>query len=167
MTLERGLTVRAYSDELAPNFYAINAEWIESMFSLEEKDRQMLSRPRETIIDPGGFILFIESADLGIVGTCALMKIAEGVFELTKMGVLERARGRKAGEVLLAACLERARAMEVDTLYLLTNAKCVAAIALYEKLGFRHDLDILNVYGRAYARCNVAMRYPRQSPQNG
>jgi len=87
------------------------------------------------------------------------MKIEDGVFELTKMGVLERARGRKAGELLLSAALERAKSMEIDTLFLLTNAKCVAAIKLYEKLGFEHDAEIMKRYGGEYARCNVAMRY--------
>lgn len=153
------LRLREYSDELAKDFYAINAAWIESMFALEDRDRQILSNPRQTILDPGGIILFVESAQLGVVGTCALMKIEDGVFELTKMGVLECARGRKAGELLLQAALARARTMNIDTLYLLTSAKCVAAIKLYEKLGFRHDARILKKYGAEYARCDVAMRY--------
>ena len=155
------LAIREYSDDLAKDFYAINAEWIESMFSLEEKDREILSHPREKIVDPGGVILFVESAELGVVGTCALMKVDDGVFEVTKMGVLERARGRKAGELLLETALARASTMDVETLYLLTNSKCVAAIHLYEKLGFRHDEEIMKRYGATYARCDVAMRYRR------
>ena len=153
------LAIREYSDDLASDFYAINAEWIESMFALEEKDRELLAHPREKIVDPGGVILFVESAKLGVVGTCALMKVEERVFELTKMGVLERARGRRAGELLLEAALARASTMDIETLYLLTSSKCVAAIHLYEKLGFRHDAEIMHKYGSAYARCDVAMRY--------
>ena len=49
--------------------------------------------------------------------------------------------------------------MGIETLYLLTNAKCVPAINLYEKLGFRHDARIMKKYGAQYARCDVAMRY--------
>ncbi|MCW5834672.1 MAG: GNAT family N-acetyltransferase [Labilithrix sp.] len=154
------LAIREYSDDLAKDFYAINAEWIESMFALEDKDRAILADPRGTILDRGGVILFVESAELGVVGTCALMKVEEGVFELTKMGVLERARGRKAGELLLTTALARASTMDVDSLYLLTNSKCVAAIKLYEKLGFRHDAAIMRRYGASYARCDVAMSYP-------
>lgn len=153
------LTVRDYDDSLADAFYAINAEWISSMFALEPKDHEILSNPRARIVDPGGVILFVESGDLGVVGTCALMKVDDGVFELTKMGVLERARGRRAGELLMAKTLERARDMGVSTLYLLTNRRCVAAIALYEKHGFVHDAAIMKRYGAAYARCDVAMRY--------
>ena len=88
------------------------------------------------------------------------MKVEEGVYELTKMGVLERARGRGAGELLLESAIIRASTMNMETLYLLTNSKCVAAIKLYEKLGFRHDAEIMKKYGAAYARCDVAMRYP-------
>lgn len=153
------LAVREYSDDLAPAFHDINVEWIESMFSLEDKDREILAHPREAIVDPGGVILFVESADLGVIGTCALMKVDEGVFELTKMGVLERARGRRAGELLLTTALARASTMNIDTLFLLTSSKCVAAIRLYEKLGFRHDAAIMKKYGATYARCDVAMRY--------
>lgn len=155
------LAIREWSDDLAQAFHDINAAWIESMFTLEEKDREILLHPREAILDGGGVIVFVESAELGVVGTCALMKVAPGVFEVTKMGVLESARGRRAGELLLEAVLARASAMDIDTLFLLTNAKCVPAIRLYEKLGFVHDAEIMSRYGAEYARCNVAMRYPR------
>lgn len=158
--LERtDLAVREYSDDLRQAFHDINAEWIQSMFTLEKKDKELMSRPRETIIDPGGVILFAESRELGVVGTCALLKIEDGVFELSKMGVLERARGRGAGELLLESAILRASTMGIETLYLLTNSKCVAAIKLYEKLGFVHDAEIMKRYGAAYARCDVAMRY--------
>jgi GNAT superfamily N-acetyltransferase len=75
------------------------------------------------------------------------------------MGVLESARGLKAGEFLLAAVIDRAMALGADPLYLLTNTKCAAAIHLYEKHGFRHDPDIMARYGSRYERCNVATRH--------
>jgi len=153
------LRVREYEDALAEDFHRINAEWISSMFRLEENDVQILTRPRELIVDRGGVILFVEAQGLGVVGTCALIRIEEGVFELTKMGVLESARGRKAGEFLLAATLQRARSMGIGTLYLLTNSRCASAIHLYEKLGFEHDAEIMQRYAARYERCDVAMRW--------
>ena len=153
------LTIREYSDELAGHFHDINAEWIDAMFRLEPIDREVLENPRVKIVDPGGVILFVEAKGLGIVGTCALLKTGPSSYELTKMGVRESARGLKAGEFLLAAAIERAASLNADPLYLLTNAKCAAAIHLYEKLGFRHDADIMATYGALYARCDVAMRY--------
>ncbi len=153
------LTIREYSDELAGQFHDINAEWITAMFRLEPIDREVLENPRAKIVDPGGVILFVEAQGLGIVGTCALLKTGPSSYELTKMGVRESARGLKAGEFLLAAAIERAASLGADPLYLLTNAKCAAAIHLYEKLGFRHDAEIMATYGALYARCDVAMRY--------
>lgn len=159
LAIPPALSVRPYSDDLAEDFYRINAQWVQAMFTLEENDIQLLTRPRELIIERGGEILFVETPDAGIVGTCALIRMEDGVYELTKMGVSEAARGRKAGEFLLAATLDRARAMGMETLYLLTNRKCAAAIHLYEKLGFIHSEEIMQRYGRRYERCDVAMIY--------
>ncbi|SDC86518.1 N-acetylglutamate synthase, GNAT family [Massilia sp. PDC64] len=153
------LTIREYSDDLAPYFHDINAEWINDMFQLEATDREVLENPRARIVDPGGVILFAEAKGLGIVGTCALQKTGERSFELTKMGVRASARGLKVGEFLLRAMIERAMQIGAEPLYLLTNTKCAAAIHLYEKAGFQHDADIMARYGARYARCNVAMRY--------
>jgi DNA-binding MarR family transcriptional regulator len=154
-----GLTILRYDDALARHFHDINAEWIETMYRLEQTDRDVLENPRERIIDPGGDILFVETEGLGVVGTCALQRTGPGRFELTKMGVLASARGRKAGEFLLRATIARAADMGAETLYLLSNRKSEAAIHLYEKLGFVHDADIMGDFGARYARCDVAMRY--------
>lgn len=154
-----GLTIHEFSDDLAVHFRDINAEWIGAMFALEPTDRDVLEHPRARIVDAGGDILFVEADGLGIVGACALQKTGPSAFELTKMGVRESARGLKAGERLLEAIIERAIERGADPLYLLTNARCAAAIHLYEKLGFRHDAQIMARYGARYARCDVAMRY--------
>jgi len=154
-----GCSIVEFSDALAQDFHDINAEWIGSMFRLEETDREVLENPRARIIDPGGAILFVSAEGLGIVGACALQKTGERQFELTKMGVLESARGCKAGEFLLRAVIARAQAMGAEVLYLLSNKKSAAAVHLYEKLGFVHDAEIMRDFGGGYARCDVAMRY--------
>ena len=154
-----GLSILRYSDALARDFHDINAEWIAAMYRLEQTDRDVLENPRERIIDAGGDILFVAAEGLGVVGTCALQKTGEHRFELTKMGVVDSARGRKAGEFLLRAVIARARDMGAETLYLLSNRKSEAAIHLYEKLGFVHDPAIMAEFGARYQRCDVAMRY--------
>lgn len=161
------LRLREFEDGLAGEFHDINAEWITTMFALEDTDREVLENPRERIIAPGGTILFVEAAGLGIVGACALQKTGERSFELTKMGVRQCARGLKAGEFLLARVIERAAEMGADPLYLLTNRKCEAAIHLYEKLGFVHDAGIMENYGARYERCDVAMLYAPAANQAG
>lgn len=158
------LTIEPFRDDIAPAFAAINGEWIEAMYTMEQTDRDVLGNPRARIIDKGGEILFARSAALGLVGACALMPHANREFELTKMGVLSAARGRKVGEFLLAGVIARAREMKaegpLDSLFLLTNRKSEAAIHLYEKLGFFHSADIMERHGSRYERCNVAMAFP-------
>ena len=155
------MQILPYTDTLAPHFAHINAAWIEDMFVLEDHDRHVLAHPREAIVDKGGVILFAATPDDAIIGTGALMPTAPGAYELTKMGVLATARGTGAGAALLAALIDRARDLPgIDTLYLLTSRKCGAAIHLYERAGFVHDAEIMARFGHAYARCDVAMRYP-------
>ena len=149
-----------FRDELAQDFYDINAPWIEEMFSLEPMDKAQLGDPKTHIIDKGGKIFFVKDPELGLIGAAALNPHEPGRYELTKMGVKKEARGRKAGEFLLAALIEEAKAMGVKDLFLLTNTKCEAAIHLYEKAGFYHDEIVMTDKGSIYCRCNVAMRYP-------
>lgn len=154
------LTIVPYSPELAETFGRINREWIEAMFVLEEHDRDVLSDPQSHIIDKGGDIFFVHSSSLGIIGTCALRPADQGFTELTKMGVTQASRGRKAGEFLLRAVIDHAvKSGAADKLFLATNSKCAAAIHLYEKTGFRHDDQIRELFGSRYDRCNVAMRF--------
>lgn len=152
-------SIREYSDDLAEVFRAISVEWIEGMYRLEPADLEVLDHPRERIIEPGGAILFVQAEGVGIIGTCALRKTAEREFELTKMGVMQAARGVKAGEFLLGAAIARAQTLGAELLYLLSNRKSAAAVRLYEKLGFVHDPEILRRFGAHYQRCDVAMRY--------
>jgi len=158
------LVIHEFIDDLAIHFRDINAEWINSMFRLEDTDREVLENPRARIIDAGGVILFVEASGVGIVGTCALQKTGASSYELTKMGVRQSSRGLKVGEFLLAAVIERAKSLGADPLYLLTNTRCGPAIHLYEKLGFRHDAEIMVRYGARYRRCDVAMRYYGRLP---
>jgi N-acetylglutamate synthase-like GNAT family acetyltransferase len=153
------LRISEYRDDLASMFHDINAEWIETMFEMEDVDRHVLQNPRETIIDAGGTILFVEADGHGIVGAGALRWDAPGQLELTKMGVLSNLRGLKAGEFLLHALIERGVAMQPERLFLMTNKICEAAIHLYKKSGFVHDAALLAEVRHRYERCDVAMLY--------
>jgi DNA-binding MarR family transcriptional regulator/N-acetylglutamate synthase-like GNAT family acetyltransferase len=154
-----GLRILEYRDELASKFRDINMQWISAMYKVEQADLDVLDNPRSRIIDAGGQILFVEADGLGIVGTCALRKTGKAQYELTKMGVLEDARGLKVGQFLLKAIIQRAGQLGAKRLYLLSNSKSAIAIRLYEKLGFRHDKNIMREFGASYERCNVAMLY--------
>nr|WP_136250440.1 GNAT family N-acetyltransferase [Ningiella ruwaisensis] len=158
---ESELFILPFEPHLAVHFERINRIWIEEMFVLEKIDERVLQNPQRYIIDKGGYVFFVSHKRLGIVGTCALMHTGDQNFELTKMGVLPQARGLKVGEQLLQFVIQYAKQIPANMLYLLTNKKCAAAIHLYEKNGFHHDAGIMERYGKAYERCNVAMLYRR------
>ena len=153
------LRIVEFRDELAGAFHDINAEWINTMFVMEDVDRYVLQNPRETIIDLGGAVLFVELEGTGIVGAGALRWSEQGQLELTKMGVKSGLRGLKAGEFLLDALIARAATMAPERLFLLTSKRCEAAIHLYEKSGFEHDAELLVTARHHYDRCDVAMTY--------
>lgn len=152
-----------FTPELAKYFYSINAQWVKDMFVMEEIDEKILSNPQKYIIDEGGQIWFATHKNLGVIGTCAVKNFGNKWFELTKMGVLESARGLKAGEILLKQVIEDCNQTDIDTLFLLTSSKCEAAIHLYEKNGFVHDEGIKAKFNELYERSDTFMKYMGKS----
>jgi len=148
-----------YTPQLAKYFYSINAEWVNDMFFMEDIDDKILSNPQKHIIDKGGQIWFAVHDELGVIGTCAVKNFGDKWYELTKMGVLESARGLKAGEILLKQVIKDCNTMDMDTLFLLTSSKCEAAIHLYEKNGFVHDQGIKEKFQELYERSDTYMKY--------
>ena len=153
------LQFHSFTIQLAPYFNSINSEWINDMFYLEDVDKEILQNPKENIIDKGGNIWFAKHFELGVLGTCAIKKMIDGSFELTKMGVLQKSRGLKVGEKLLKHVLRESKRLNMRPLFLITNTKCESAIHLYEKNGFSHDQALLEKYKDSYDRANVAMTY--------
>jgi putative acetyltransferase len=140
-------------DETA--FLRLNEEWIATLFTLEDADHKVLGNPQEYILSPGGQILF---ATIGgeAVGCCALMLEAEREYEVAKMAVTPRYRGRGIGRKLLEAIVGEGRRMGAKRLHLDTNSKLKDAIHLYEAIGFQH-LPAERIKPSPYTRSNVSM----------
>ena len=155
----RKVEIVPFRAELAHHFQSINEQWINAMFSMEPLDRAILEDPQGYIVDPGGQVWFAVVDGLGVVGTCALLRHEGNALELTKMGVLESARGLKVGEKLLKRVIDEAVRCRPDLLFLLTNRICAPAIHLYEKNGFVHCPKVKARYANEYERSNVYMRY--------
>ena len=149
------LTIREFRPGDQAAFRGLNEEWIIRYFALESKDEASLADPAGTILDRGGRI-FLAARDSQPVGCCALLAMAPGEFEVAKMAVTESSQGAGIGRRLLEKAITEARASGARRLYLETNRKLVAAIRLYESLGFRH-LPAERVIASCYARANVYM----------
>jgi DNA-binding MarR family transcriptional regulator/predicted GNAT family N-acyltransferase len=148
------LRIVSFEPTLREHFYRLNEAWLRKYFYVEEIDHRVLSNPETEILDGGGAILF---AMLGedVVGTCALLRESEGVYELTKMAVDEQRQGLGIGRALLEAAIAEFHRHRGRTLFLETHDKLVPAIRLYESLGFEHQPSIKP--DSHYARANVYM----------
>lgn len=146
--------IHLYTPELAPYFLSINQEWIERYFTMEPFDITQLQKPKETIRDHGGEVLFAEWKK-EIVGTVALKKINDAQYELIKMGVSPKAQGKNIGLLLGNAALEWAKAQGAAKVILYSNSLLAPAIALYRKMGFKE----IPIESGTYDRCDIKMEY--------
>ena len=146
------LEIIEFSDRYAKFFTSLNMAWVEKYFVVEPMDHKMLSEPKKYIIDEGGYIFFAKVDD-NIVGTFALIKVEDKIYELSKMAVDEHFIGKKIGNRMLEFCLDEAKRLKADKIILYSNTKLQPAIHLYKKFGFKEvPLDHTE-----YERANIKM----------
>lgn len=148
--------VREYTAEDAAAFRDLNLAWVEAFFTVEAEDRAQLEDPQTHILDPGGAILIAEYNGEA-VGTAGLVPgHGEGVLELIKMSARTDVQGKGIGRALMEAAIAKSRDMGAAQIWLETNTKLAAALALYRKVGFR-ELTGDEVTPTPYDRCNCQM----------
>ena len=145
----------SFSRQDADAFRSLNEEWITRHFVLEAKDIQTLSDPEGTILRRGGRLLLACLGDEP-VGCVALIPMGEGVFELSKMAVSPRVRGRGIGRKLLLASIAEGKALGAVSLFLGSSTKLPDAVHLYGSVGFRH-VPPFRLPKLAYQRADVFM----------
>ena len=62
--------------------------------------------------------------------------LPEGICELVKMYLHKNARGKGLGRTLIGQCLEQAKKMGYEKVYLETMPELKKAVSVYEKFGF-------------------------------
>lgn len=152
---EGGVEIIEFAASHAAAFDRLNREWLERLFRVEEIDEVMLADPEGSIVARGGAILFARQAD-EIVGTVALKRQGEGLFELTKMAVAPEFRGAGIGRALLQRAIGKFHEIGGSRLYLESHSSLVDAIYLYESAGFVHEPS---PRVSEYARADVYMVY--------
>jgi N-acetylglutamate synthase-like GNAT family acetyltransferase len=150
------MEIISFEQQYAEDFRQLNIEWLEHYFWVEPHDEEVLGKPEKYIIEPGGNIFFARE-NQKILGTVALMKMDEGVFELTKMAVRPDARGKKVGQKLMQHTLNFARNKAWKKLIIYSNRKLENAIHIYKKYGFR---EIPIGENNPYARGDIKMELP-------
>lgn len=145
-----------FKPEYAQQFKDLNIEWLEKYFWVEPHDEEVLGKPQKYIIEPGGNIFFVKEGEI-IIGTVALMRMEEGIFELTKMAVTPQSQGKKIGQKLLDHTLKYAKARGWKKLIIYSNRKLENAIFIYKKYGF-NEIPIEG--NNPYARGDIKMELP-------
>lgn len=134
------------------DFVRLNEQWISEYFTIEEVDRKLAENPMEIVVQGGHIISLTENGR--VVGVCALFKEDNHRYQLARMAVDPKERGKGYGACLIQAAIDRANESGAATIYLLSNTVLEPAIALYQKFGF-----VTQTKGQhpSYARANISM----------
>lgn len=143
-----------YNSSYLSTFKRLNIMWINSYWSLESHDLEVLNDPDTSIISKGGHILvaLVDEKPMGVVALCP-MDNPEYDYEIAKLAVDPETRGCGVGDAIFSAVLEKAKSLGAKNLFLESNTLLKPAISLYRKYGFKE----LKEYHPAYARGDIQM----------
>lgn len=157
METKTNVEIINYKKEYRRYFYDLNIEWLEAFFTVEDYDKEVLSKPEQYILDKGGYIFYAKYQG-EVVGTVALMPMKESnTYELTKMAVTPKYRGLKIGQKLIQHCIDFAKEHQFGRLLLYSNRVLENAIYIYRKYGF---IEIPVEENSPYKRSDIKMEYP-------
>ncbi len=134
------------------DFIRLNEEWISTYFEIEEVDKALAANPAK-IIDEEGYIFSLSSGS-EVLGVCALFNEGNGTYELARMAVSPKAQGNGYGHKLILTSLSKLTEIGAKKVYLVSNTKLEAAIALYKKHGFK---TVSEGQHPVYSRANIVM----------
>ena len=143
-----------FDKKYSEDFKNLNIAWLEKYFYVEPHDEEVLGDPEKFIIQPGGSIFFVKEKE-EIIGTVALMKIEDGVYELTKMAITPSHQGMNLGQKLMNHAIEYAKQQDWKSLILYSNRKLQNAVYIYFKYGFE---EIPIEQNNPYSRGDIKMR---------
>ena len=147
----KNILVTDFQSQYASQFYQLNRVWIEEYWVLEDSDKKDLLNP-EIIIHNGGQIFFAISKH-EVIGTVAMIKNSDKIYELAKMTVKSNYRGKGIANLLMDKCIEFAFKKNASEIFLISNDSLTVARNLYEKYGFKEVV----LDSQKYKRGNVKM----------
>ncbi len=139
-----------YQAKYRDAFRDINLNWLEKYFYVEPFDAEVLNNPEQYILDKGGKILVavLDKQPVGVVGIMP----GEDLLEITKMGVVESARGKGIGKALFEAALQACQSYPNKRIDIFTSRKLPTAFRLYRNYGFVEVPFDNTIYKRCTAR---------------
>lgn len=98
----------------------------DDLFSLFQKDKAAY------------FIVELNGEVLGGAGVYPTDNLPVGCCELVKLYLLDKARGKGLGRLLIENCFEKAKAFGYQSMYLESMPELNTAVGLYERCGFKY-----------------------------
>ena len=147
----KNVLVTGFQSQYSSEFYQLNKAWIEESWVLEDSDKKDLLNP-EVIFRNGGQIFFAIS-NHEIIGTVAMIKNSDKIYELAKMTVKNTYRGKGIANLLMDRCIKFAIEKNAIEIFLISNNSLVVARNLYDKYGFKE----VRLDSQKYNRGNVKM----------
>lgn len=146
------IEIISFEQKYASVFKELNLYWLELYHLTEQPDLDVLDNPVGTIIESGGYI-FLAKADDEIVGSAAIIKEHDNVYELAKMAVKPAFQGKGISKLLIEKCMAKAAEIGAERLLLYSNSQLKTALKLYEKYGFVY----VPVTGSPFATADIKM----------
>ena len=127
---------REFSEKFKEQFVALNLEWLQDLFEVEQHDLEVLQGCKEHVIDKGGHIILGLVGEKVVATLCFMSTKEDGVFELGKMCVAKELRGEGLGRKILEHSVQFGREQGWRRL-VIYSCKCLhAALHLYTSAGF-------------------------------
>lgn len=130
------MKVVPYSPEYKQVFIDMNTAWISDMFAIEEQDIREMENI-ERYLDKGSQIFFALDEEGQVMACCMIARREDGEWEIMKFAAKGMYTGTGAGSACLKACIEYAKEKNVPRIIIVSNRRCVQAVHLYRKFGFR------------------------------
>lgn len=135
------------------NFAALNIEWLEKYFHVEPIDYEIFNAPEEVILKNDGVILFA-SIQGQIIGTGAIIKRSDEIYEIAKMAVSNMFQGLGIGKKILNCLINRLQKKGLKKAYLMSSTQLPQAVPMYRKMGFITSSEPIH---ERYARGNITL----------
>lgn len=160
--IEKALSILPYDSTSASHkerFASLNTEWLEQYFTVEPEDHDIFHDPVATIIEPGGVIV-MACVEEEIVGTGAIIKRGDDIYEIAKMAVSKPFQGYGIGKHIVLRLIEEARSIGLGKIYLVSSIELPHAVPMYRKMGF---VDCPLPIHEQYQRSNITLEMSLQS----
>lgn len=140
-----------YETNLKKAFIDMNEAWIIRDYVLEDEDRRVLSSIDDEVKN-GSIIYFVIYNNIPI-STLMLINLGNNNYELVKFATKDGYYNLGAGNLLMKHVINEAKTF-AKKIIIATNKKCLSAIHLYEKYGFK-KMDNIKSFGFSSSRVDI------------